>query len=370
MSYSINNIDWSKYRSKKFLILFLIVILTLSKTCTHFNKKDTTKNTEGSKPSTILVKNVMPEKHNVVISLSGYIESKNSVKLLPQTDGIVRDITIQQGSKVNAGDVIVVLDEREKLAELKRTEQLVRQKKLELNISNKLLKNGDVPLVSNNQAKTSYDDALSQFEKAHNNLEFTKIKATISGYLDKMNVKKGDYVNLGNKEGIGSIFSDKSFIVVIQIPQIKIHQLKVGQKVLLDIGDKKIHGFIDFISNVANSGTRTYYSEIKLLEDENEFLSKMISAPVTAKIIYDEVLAVMLKDSITYIDDSGELTVKTVDCDNKVKSIRVKLLNSDENGKSWFSGDEFFAGREIKIIARGAGFFNDGDNVKNIEFEK
>ena len=370
MNFNFRDIDWKKYRSKRYLILFLIVTLILLKTCKHFTKKDNIENTQSLKPSTILVKNVMPEEHDVSISLSGYIESKNSVKLLPQTDGIVKDIKIQQGSKVNAGDIIVILDEREKLAELKRTEQLVKQKKLELDISNKLLKNGDVPLVSNNQAKTSYNDALSQFERAKNSLEFTKIKATISGYLDKINVKKGDYVSLMSKDGIGSIFSDKSFIVAIQIPQIKIHQLKIGQKVLVEINDKKINGTLDFISNVADGGTRTYYSEVILSTNENELLSKMISAPVTAKIIYDKVLAVMLKDSIVYIDDSGKLTIKIVDNDNKVKSIPVKLLGADESGKSWFSSDEFVEGSEVKVISRGAGFFSDGDDVKSIEFEK
>jgi RND family efflux transporter MFP subunit len=369
MNLNFSDIEWRKFLSAKYIIFFLVIVLILLKACTG-SKSSNVEQVDNQKPASILVKNIIPSKHDVSIELTGYIESKNVIKLIPQTDGIVKEINIQQGSKVKVGDTILVLDEREKVAELKRAEQLVKQKRLELDINNKLLRNGDVSIVSNNQAKTLYNDALSQMEKAKSNLEFTKIKATISGYLDKVDVKKGDYVSAMNPSGIGSIFSDKSFIAVTQIPQIHIQQVKVGQKALVKIYGKEISGVLDFISNIANSGTRTYYSEVRLLTDENEFLSKMLTAPVTVKVTYDKVLAVKLKDSLVFVNDSGKLTLKVLDEDNRVKSIIVRLLGSDESGESLFGSDEFSGDSEIRVIARGAGFLSDGEKIEDIKFEE
>lgn len=334
----------------------------------HKSPKKTTGKISESRPNMVLVQKTRPEKIDVSVNLSGHIESKDVIQLVPQTDGIVKEIRVQQGTLVKAGDIILVLDEKDKQAEFRRAKQLVSQRRTELNTSNELFKSGDEASTANNQAKTALEDALSQLERAKNSLDYTNIRSTIDGYLDRLNIKKGDYISPQIR--LGSIFNDKDFIVVFSAPQKSIQQISVGKKVIVTLDGKKIEGIVSFISNIANPETKTYYGEINLENFDKDFLMKMIGAPVQAKIIFDEVNGIKLKDSAAYIDDNGKLNVKIVGENSKVASMPVTLFDNDSEGMTWFGSSQFTADKDINVIVRGAGFLNDGDEVKNIEFTK
>jgi len=141
------------------LKLFIILILAIFIGIKFFKKEKNEQQATKDKTIKILLKKALVEEKDAAIELSAHIESKNIVKIIPQTDGIVKEILINQGSAVKNNDIILILDEKDKSAEFKRAEQLVNQKKKELDISNSLLKTGDTPIVMNNQAKTSYNDA-------------------------------------------------------------------------------------------------------------------------------------------------------------------------------------------------------------------
>ena len=357
-------------KDKRLWIVSLVVILILVRFFTHSKTINNMAAIDESKPASVLVQKVPLENRDSIIELSGHIESEHSIKLVPQTDGIVKLVSVQQGMKVREGDIILVLDEKDKLVEFNRASQLLKQKTMDLEISNKLFKSDDVSIVENTRAKTAFDEALSQFQRAKNNLDFTKVRSPINGYLDKLNARKGDYVNpVAMPGGVANILSDEDFIVVFSAPQTKIHQLAVGQKGSTNIDKKKIGGTVEFISNIAEIGTRTYYGELRLETSENNFLLKMIGAPVQVRIAFDKSNAVKLKDSAMYIDDDGSLNIKVI-TNNKVEAIPVTILESENDGTTWFGSQKFGDRKELDVIVRGAGFLSNGDDVKNIEYIK
>ena len=352
------------------IIFSIIIIFLFGKKIFKNDSKNTneTKNLTKSQITKILVKKVKPFKMNANVEISGYIDAKYTITIIPQTDGIIKDILVSQGQKVNEGDIILEIDEKDKLTDLKRAEQLLIQKKKELTISDNLLKTGDTPLTLNNQVKTAYQDAVTQLEKAKNQLNFTKVKATISGYVDKIDVKKGDYID--GRTLITKIFDDKNFIAIVSIPQSKIQMIDVGQKAKILINEKEFNGAVSFISNIADSRTKNYYSEINLnLSDKDKaFIVKMLNSPAQIKISYKELPAIQLSDSATYLNDDGYLTIKILNSNKKVSSIPVELLSSDKSGNSWFYSEKLNNKNEIEVIVRGGGFINDGDEIESIEY--
>jgi len=134
------------------------------------------------------------------------------------------------------------------------------------------------------------------------------------------------------------------------------------------IDENAIHGSIKFISNIADQGTRTYYSEIAIDNGDTNILTRMIGAPVQAKIIYSKIGAIKLNDSAAYIDDNGNLSLKILNNNGIVQSIPVEILDSNQKGESWFYNKEFVSGKTIDVIIRGAGFINDGGKIENVEY--
>ena len=358
-------------KTKLTIIIFSIIVLFLfgKKIFKSDLKSDKLeKNSTQPQIAKVLVKKVKPFKIDANVEMSGYIDAKYTITIVSQTDGIVKDILVSQGQKVNEGEIIIEVDEKDKLTDLKRAEQLLIQKKKELAISDNLLKTGDTPLTSNNQVKTAFQDAVTQLEKAKNQLNFTKIKANISGYVDKIDVKKGDHID--GKTSIAKIFDDKNFIAIVSIPQSKIQMIDVGQNAKILIDDKEFNGSVNFISNIADLQTKNYYSEINLnLSDKDKnFIVKMLHSPAQIKISYKELPAIQLSDSATYLNDDGYLTLKILNSDKIVSSIPVELLSSDKSGNSWFYSEKFNNKNEIEVITRGGGFISDGDKIESIEY--
>lgn len=355
----------------KNLKIFLIVIFVLLAGIKIFKKNH--KNNEygednSSRITKVLVKKIMPVEKDAVIELSGTIEAKNIVDIVPQTDGLIKEVSVTQGQRVKEGDIILIIDEKDKVAEVKRAEQLLEQRKKELEINNNLFKNGDVSLTSNNQAKTSYNDAVSQVERAKNQLSFTKVKATISGYIDKIDFKKGDYID--GKKIITRIFDDKKFIVSTSVPQSKVQIINVDQRAKIKLGDKEFLGTVKFVSGIADQGTKSYYGEVELntSDADRDFMIKMINTPAQVKIIYSKLPAVKLPDSTLYINDDGHLTLKTLDENNIVNSIPVEILDSSQSGESWFYNKNFGSENEVNVIIRGGGFVNNGDKIDKVDY--
>jgi multidrug efflux system membrane fusion protein len=348
--------------------LAIFIVLVLGK---KIFKSDSKNHAEDDfKIVKVLVQKAIPDKISATVELSGYIDAEHTITIVPQTDGVVKEIVATQGQRVNEGDVILIIDEKDKVLALKTAEKLVEQRKKELNISNSLLKTGDTPLTLNNQAKTAYEDAMTQLEKAKNQLDFTKVKATISGYVDKIEVKKGDYVD--GRAIVAKILDDKSFIAVVSIPQSRIQTVDVGQKAIVSLSGKEINGKLTFVSNIADTKTKNYYGEINLDLDEKakSLIIKMINTPVQVKISYNELPAIKSNDSITFLDDDGYLSIKTLNKDHVVTSIPVEILNTDNNGATWFYNENFHDNEEVDVIVRGGGFVNDGDKIESIDYVK
>jgi RND family efflux transporter MFP subunit len=351
------------------IVLSILIILVIGKKVFKNDKSNDLKNQKNiSQVSKILVEKSVPKKISAEIEINGYIDAKDTITIIPQTYGIVKEIIVSQGQKIKEGDIILTIDEKDKVKAVKSAELLVQQKKKELNISNNLLKTGDTPLTLNNQAKTSYEDALTQLEKARNELDFTKVKATISGYVDKINVKKGDYVD--DKSIITKIFDDRNFIAAVSIPQSRVQTIEPGQKAKVFVEGKEFNGVLKFVSNIADQKTKNYYGEVSLNlnEKDKNFIMKMMNVPIQIKISYNELPAIQLNDSITFLDDEGYITLKVLDKDNVVTSIPVEILSSDKTGVSWFHSNYFEKNKEVNVIVRGGGFVNDGDKIDNIDY--
>ena len=124
------------------------------------------------------------------------------------------------------------------------------------------------------------------------------------------------------------------------------------------------------LSSIAESGTRTYYGEIKLDNTDNDLLLKMIGTPVQAKIIFDKLNAIKLKDSAVYIDDNGVLNAKLIDDKKIVHSIPVSILESNSDGTTMFTSDNLKNKNELDVIVRGAGFLKSGDEIKNVVYSE
>src|SRR3989338_3679134 len=185
---------WVKKISKNaiFIVLFAAVILAaLVMTTANLKKALFRKKADIAKstPAITFEEEAMPVKvfkikrmdFKDTLPCIGNIKGFKEVDLKFQVAGIVESFNFDEGEKIQEGDIIASLIQRDQLLKLKYAE-------IELNKNQKLFEIGAISQMKMDQAKLEYESAKSELDK-------TNIYAMSNGLLGAKNMDVGNYVN-------------------------------------------------------------------------------------------------------------------------------------------------------------------------------
>src|SRR3954468_16142181 len=102
------------------------------------------------------------------VDLSGTLLSPDQAKVSSEVAGIVRDVPVQLGTEVRAGDVLARLEPRELALAMDRAESALRQVEAQLGIDHKQAADppADDQIASVRQAIANRDDARASYARA------------------------------------------------------------------------------------------------------------------------------------------------------------------------------------------------------------
>ena len=160
------------------------------------------------------------------------LESTTNVTLSPQTDGRVIKKLVKEGDQVQAGQVILMLDNTQLSAQLDASKSQARYDKVNAERYQFLYEQGAASAKRRDayatKAITSRDQAIA--DKANLNYKF--VRSPINGVIgDLDSVKIGDYVKTGDI--ITGIVDNSTLWTLMEIPASQGSQVKVGQPVRL-----------------------------------------------------------------------------------------------------------------------------------------
>ena len=159
--------------------------------------------------------------------LSGRIKSIYKSEVRPQIDGIIKEQLFKEGSFVKQGDVLYIIDSdsyqaiyEEALATLKSSEANLITLKLKNERYEESVKFNVISKQEADDAKAAYLQAIALLEQnkalvksAKINLDRTKIKAQISGFIGISNYTVGALVSQ-NQENVLTTIRDTSKVYV------------------------------------------------------------------------------------------------------------------------------------------------------------
>lgn len=221
-------------------------------------------------------RNIAPKK-----SYIGHVEAIKSVDLKPQISGYVEKVLFEEGSLVNEGDILFVIEQKRYIAtvELRQAElasakaNLVktkrdydRQKSLsKQNITSKATY--DTAESAYLQAQAAVKQAEASLELAKIDLDYTEIKAPITGYIGKAAVTEGNYVN-SSSQNLARIVQVNPIRVAFSVTDKDMldakklfrtgNQEKLKTEIILPNGEVLVNHLISrFADNEVNSDTAT-----------------------------------------------------------------------------------------------------------------
>ena len=181
----------------------------------------------------------------------GQIKGLKEIDLKFETSGILESFNFEEGERIQEGDIIANLNQRDALLKLKYAE-------LEMEKNKKLYEAGGIEKIKLEQSKLEYESAKSDFEK-------TNIYAVSDGMLGSREIHIGSYVTPNDK--IGTFVEIADVRAEFNIIEKDSPKLKLGQKVEIFIDahpNKAYKGTVDSIAPIVEGRTRTQDVEIEL----------------------------------------------------------------------------------------------------------
>jgi RND family efflux transporter MFP subunit len=142
---------------------------------------------------------------------TGRIEAVERVELRPRVSGYIESVAFREGAEVKKGDVLIVIDPRpydaalkRALAELARAESASRQAQSERERAVKLLalralsqEEFDARTAGSEKSSADVQAAQAAVDAAQLDLEFTRVRAPISGVVGQAEITAGNFVSSG-----------------------------------------------------------------------------------------------------------------------------------------------------------------------------
>jgi len=163
----------------------------------------------------------------------GNVTTIASVAIKPRVDSVITAVHFSDGARVKEGDLLFTLDGRQTEAEIKRVQAVIdgaqaqlEQAERDVQRYSELVAKNATTLVTLNNAQTQVniarataDSNRAMLENLKVQLDFTKIRAPISGRMSQANVKVGNFVRAADAVALASINQLAPIYVSFSVPQ-------------------------------------------------------------------------------------------------------------------------------------------------------
>ena len=213
----------------------------------------------------------------------GNIKGFKEIELKFQVAGVIESFNFEEGEKIQEGDIIASLIQRDALLKLKYAE-------IEMNKNAKLFELGSISQMKLDQSKLEYESAKSDLDK-------TNIYAPSNGLLGSRLMDVGSYVTPNDSASlkIGMFVDINTVYAEFSIIEKDVPKVTLGQKAEVFVDaypTKTFSGVIDRISPVIEGRSRTENIKIELENKDGVLKPGMFARTLIATYEKKDVLVI------------------------------------------------------------------------------
>ena len=294
--------------------------------------------------------------HEVV--LHGRTEPARAVWLRAEIEGRVVEIGAERRARVEARDLIVRIDVRDRPALLIQAKAEVRQRELQYEASQKLSRQNFQSETDVAQALAHLEAARAELVRMQIELSNAAVRASFAGVLDERPVEVGDYVSPG--DAIARVLEQDPMLVTGHVAQGEVHQIKIGTVGTAElVTGQSMQGKVTYVASESDEETRTFRVELEIPNPDRELVSGVTGE---IRIPTQTFTAHFVPPSLLSLNDTDELGIKIVNQDSVVEFRRAHIVRATTSGL-WITG----LPETVRIITVGQGFVRAGDQVRIVD---
>ena len=281
-----------------------------------------------------------------------------------KASGIVLQINVEVGDKVEEGDVLAILESDVQRLQFESANANYQKSLNNYERAKTLLKKGLANKESVENLKFETRSLKTNLSQAKLDLDFTKITAPISGVITKRNIKKGNLIQLNTQ--VYEIVNFDSLQAIINVPEDKWNLFKNGLEAnfsftsLTDI----IKGKIIRIDPIVNSATGTFKVVVDIDDSQQVDYNLRPGLFGRTEIVLDkhENTLLVSKDAVIREDEIAYLY--EVNDDNSITKKNIKIGYEMDNDLEILSGISV----DKRVVTTGKNNVSEESTVEVIEY--
>ena len=344
------------------LIIIALVGLAAYRLNSNKEKVQATTALASQTVSEIPVKVVSPQTGTISkqISATGIISATEELIVLSETQGKVEKIYKNVGDRVQKNQVIVEVDDETIAANVLVAEANFEQQTKDIERLQRLEQGNAISKHDLEQARIGLKKAEADLITARKALRDTKIKAPISGIINKRMVEYGQFVAGGMP--ICEIVNTSKLKIWVKVPEKDIFKLAKGQPVNVDIPAFPGKTFSGKINSIGEKADNAMKFDAEVVMDNSDGEQHLKAGLFTEVHIPIEASETILVEKTAIVGSMKSPSVFVIDGDKAVKK-EIIINESDDKFIEVVSGLK----KEDRVVVSGQLNLNDGDRVKIIQ---
>lgn len=289
------------------------------------------------------------------------LEADKQAEVVAQITGVVLEIAAEEGDFVQAGQVLARVETNRYRLEVEKAGAALKRLETDYQRKKELYDKELVSADDFERVKAELDAQKAAYDLARLDLEYTDIRAPISGYVSERLVRAGNLVKL--HDPVYRITSYDPLLAVLHVPERELKVLRAGQdvSVTLDAWPGQVfEGEIIRISPVVDPNTGTFRVTAQVA-DSDHLLKPGLFGRVEIQYDVHEDVPVIPRSAVITEDESSHVFV--IDGEGAA-SRRSVLLGYERAGL--VEVREGVATGET-VVTAGKGSLSDGVRVEVID---
>ena len=166
---------------------------------------------------------------NLQVSALGTLQADQAITVRPEITGIVTSIDFEDGERVEKGDLIITLDDKDLTARLMQAEARLTLTRANYQRAEQLLKQGSGTARARDEALNDFKSAEAEVAAAETALHKATITAPFSGIIGLRQVSLGEYLTAG--QAITTLADVDNLRIDFRVSEVFLTEVGKGQEV-------------------------------------------------------------------------------------------------------------------------------------------
>ena len=259
---------------------------------------------EAAPPVRVITLTLEPTRLADKLDLPAEVESFENLWVKTEVSGQVIRLPVKEGQTIEKGQILVELDDRDYRLRLERIQANHKLATLDHQRVAELARKKITAETELDKIEAQLKDLSAQLKEAQLALSRTRIRAPISGRLNEIEAKIGDW--LGVDKPVAQILQLDAVKVTVGVPESDVSavlDLNEADVVIEALGNRKVTGTKIFLSRQPSTYARLYDLELIVQNPDGRILPGMFARVGLIKEVFNEALVIPIYAVMTQGDE-------------------------------------------------------------------